>query len=678
MTVRFLPPGAAAGALVLLAFSLFLPSAAQGTNQFTQNGTQPTVTHPILPASNCRDCHGEYDNANSLEPWDTWAGSMMAQSARDPLFWAALDVANHDLPGIGDWCLRCHAPGAWLAGRSLNGGAADGCNFLGVVDSTASAAGPDFDGVTCHACHRMMVNPSPPDGQQPFYLGNGDFWIDDGTCNGQGEPCRRGPYNYAAGGTAPDDHAWAYSEYHTKSDICGNCHNVTSPALNLIDQDGTDTELKYPIERTYQEWKKSDFSTEGGADFKTCQNCHMVDATVDPAYACINETNNHTGNLPMHQLAGGNAWIPQVLKAIYPDLNLAASFDATRNLALEMLQQKSATIDVDAADEVVDGKIAVEVKVTNLTGHKLPTGYGEGRRMWLRVTAHDNDGNVLFESGKWDSTTGVLTMDPAITVYEVKQGIWDDDLEVCVVEENNKPHFHFVKNNCIRKDNRIPPKGFTGKDDKETQPIPLGYYPETSPGSGKLVNYDVRTYQVPFPDGTEGPMTVTAELLYQTASKEYVDFLRDEAIAHTFPNDCLPRNGVAIGKSRGAYLHQLWTDHGKSAPVVMVSATDISDLTGTHPVDAPLPGAPTELRLAALSAPNESVQRIAYDLPAPTAVRLTVFNVAGRAVRTLVNRYEAAGAHQATWNTAREADGVYFLRLEAGSAVVVRRVVVVR
>jgi hypothetical protein len=57
---------------------------------------------------------------NHLEPWDTWAGSMMAQSSRDPLFWAALDVANNDMPDVGDFCLRCHVATGWLAGRLTN------------------------------------------------------------------------------------------------------------------------------------------------------------------------------------------------------------------------------------------------------------------------------------------------------------------------------------------------------------------------------------------------------------------------------------------------------------------------------------------------------------------------------------------------------------------------------
>ena len=150
----------------------------------TQLGTQPGLTHDMLTPDDCGSCHGDYDEANHIEPFPTWAGSMMANASRDPLFWAALDVANNDLPGIGDFCLRCHAPAAWLAGRSEPPlGSVDGCALEGKIDEL----GGDFDGLTCHLCHRMMENSSPPAGQLSLYLENGQYWIDDVECAGGAE-----------------------------------------------------------------------------------------------------------------------------------------------------------------------------------------------------------------------------------------------------------------------------------------------------------------------------------------------------------------------------------------------------------------------------------------------------------------------------------------------------------
>ena len=39
--------------------------------------------------------------------------------------------------------------------------------------------------------------------------------------------------------------------------------------------------------------------------------------------------------------------------------------------------------------------------VMNETGHKLPTGYPDGRRMWLHVRAFDEQRTVVFESGRY-------------------------------------------------------------------------------------------------------------------------------------------------------------------------------------------------------------------------------------------------------------------------------------
>ncbi len=53
-----------------------------------------------------------------LNPISIGKGGMMAQAARDPIYLAALTIANQDVPHAGDFCIRCHAPEGWLGGRS--------------------------------------------------------------------------------------------------------------------------------------------------------------------------------------------------------------------------------------------------------------------------------------------------------------------------------------------------------------------------------------------------------------------------------------------------------------------------------------------------------------------------------------------------------------------------------
>jgi len=57
---------------------------------------------------------------------------------------------------------------------------------------------------------------------------------------------------------------------------------------------------------------------------------------------------------------------------------------------------------------------------------------------------------------------------------------------------------------------------------------------------------------------------------------------------------------------------------------------------------------------------------IGYALPADSRVSLTVYNVLGQKIATLVDGPVAAGAHQAEWR-AQVSSGIYFYRLEASS-----------
>lgn len=565
--------------LTLLAVGVLAAPILVLAGGVTPNGTQPGpsgIAFPIEPPGNCIGCHGDYVPG-------PWLGSMMANSARDPLFWAALDVANNDIAGVGDFCLRCHMPGGWLAGRSSPSGpepGVDGCRMIGPIDSTDN----DFEGVSCHFCHRMMENSMPPPGEQPFYTENGQYWIDDVACTTPGSsgvgPCRRGPYgDYPPNGTAGSPpHEWAQSDYHRSSTFCGNCHNVTSPAQTLRDQSGTDTGIPYPIERTYSEWTQSDFADTGSPVAATCQECHMPRPAVSPTFACIFEQNDRVNNAGYHDFVGANTWIPAVLRDEYPALFRDDAFNATIASARDLLQNHTAEIELDLTP-TGPASLEASVRVTNLAGHKLPTGYTEGRRMWINLQVHDADGALVFESGAYDPLTAVLTRDAQVKVYESERGIWNrNGTNQCdVVDENGDHIFHFVLNNCIKIDNRIPPRGFV----PNAETMPVGYvYPETSPGSGVLQHWDNTVYTINVPPGTPSPLQVTATLRHQIAPKEYVEFLRDQAIENNFPDDCIERSsGVPASQSRGELLYAMWLNNGKSAPETLVSDAANLDLS---------------------------------------------------------------------------------------------------
>lgn len=572
---------------------------------YTPHGTQPGLAYQLLGSNGCQSCHaGSGGSDATFFPYDTWSGSMMANATRDPLFWAALDVANHDQPGVGDYCLRCHTPQGWYGGRVVKvggGGTIDGSNGCQLVGNHADDGG-DYSGETCHFCHRL-VNQGPLG--QAAYTQNANAWLDDGDCNGSGAPCRRGPYNYLAGGTVGSPpHPWAYSSYHTQSAQCGLCHNVSTPDTSagplktLKDSSGADTGIPFPVERTFREWQQSDFAdlvfrdglgdaryTPALARSRQCQDCHMPASTDPTAAACnLEDPGSRAGHLPVHTLVGGNTWVPAILSGEYGSaLGRTAAYAQTMTAAQQMLQGAAQLAITPGAytppTAGLAGSIALTTRVTNLSGHKLPTGYSEGRRMWLDVQVRDAGNALVAESGAYDVASGTLTNDAQARVYEVLQGIWNGS--VCAVAESGgRALFHFVLNDCIAKDNRIPPLGFAGGGDPETKPVNASY------GSGaRLNNFDDVPYAFVLPAGTALPISISATLRYQTASRPYIEFLRDEAVNNSLPAENTlcgggPGRPFSVGpqnRTRGEYLYELWANapgdaqpgYGRSPPAVV-------------------------------------------------------------------------------------------------------------
>ncbi len=76
--------------------------------------------------------------------------------------------------------------------------------------------------------------------------------------------------------------------------------------------------------------------------------------------------------------------------------------------------------------------------------------------------------------------------------------------------------------------------------------------------------------------------------------------------------------------------------------------------------------------------PFNPTTTIRYELPFASYVSLTVFDVLGRQIRTLVNTFEQAGRHEAKFNAQDVSSGTYFYRLEAGGSIETRKLVVLR
>ncbi len=76
--------------------------------------------------------------------------------------------------------------------------------------------------------------------------------------------------------------------------------------------------------------------------------------------------------------------------------------------------------------------------------------------------------------------------------------------------------------------------------------------------------------------------------------------------------------------------------------------------------------------------PFNPVGSIVYTLPEPADVNIRVFDILGRQVDVLVHGAQQPGTHTVTWNAESIASGMYFVRMEAGSHVLIRKAVVMK
>jgi len=619
---------------------------------FELAGTQP-FDGGILDDPNlvCRSCHGDFSSAS--EPWFNWSGSMMGNTMRDPVFIAAMIIAEQDAPSSGDLCLRCHTPGGWQEGRSLD-------TLGGLLTEK------DRWGVHCDYCHRA-VDPiyrpgvSPAVDQNilnnldavPLGYGNGQFVTDP-------DPIMRGPYV-----DAQPDHAFYPSDFHRRSDICGTCHDVSNPAfayggspgLYVVDPLDTphvdgDKRNMFPVERTYSEWSVSEYASTGvyAPQFAgtkpdgvvgSCEDCHMADVSGRGA-----DGGPIRGDLGLHDFTGGNHFVPDIIDDFFPGATDPAALTAAKTRVIGMLQ-KAATLEV--TEDARGGYPGVNVRVINETGHKLPSGYPEGRRIWVNVKAYDAGMSLIYESGAYNPVTAELNYDADAKIYHIELGTSHRLADILGITAG--PSFHFVLNDTVFLDNRIPPRGFMNAAFETIQSPPVAY----SYDDGQY--WDDTHYTLP-----TGSESVEVSLYYQSISMEYVEFLRDENTTNTY----------------GQQLHDAWVAQGMAPPQPMETAS----LSLVHTAVGDVPAYVTGLNGAAPN-PFNPTTKLKYSMAADGPASMKVYDSRGRLVNTLVRGIVTRGDHEVVWGGRDDAgrimgSGIYMAIFEAQDVRDVRKLTLVK
>jgi len=88
---------------------------------------------------------------------------------------------------------------------------------------------------------------------------------------------------------------------------------------------------------------------------------------------------------------------------------------------------------------------------------------------------------------------------------------------------------------------------------------------------------------------------------------------------------------------------------------------------------------PTEVSLGnAYPNPFNPVTMLTYDVPSDMNVGLGIYDVRGRLVEELVNDMHDQGRYEITWNADKHSSGVYMIKMTAGTAVKVQKIMLVK
>lgn len=276
----------------------------------------------------CAMCHREtppHETAakhqrtyGSIAPGALWPASAMARADRDPRWLAKIAAEKKLNPRatalLDELCHRCHSP-------------------IGSMKN---------EGVACATCHR--IEPS-------------------GNLAVTAKPIAYGPHNGLKGwpmlhhtGLTP-----THSPHVNSSRLCANCHLVVTP---ILDARGRKTG-EFTEQSTYIEWKESPLAREG----VECRHCHMprLDNDAGEPLAQYVAHRPPGGPFPflekrspygLHLFAGANL---EILESIPSQPH--------QKEAVQSMLRHAAQIHVEPAGA------EILIRVTNLAGHKLPTGF---------------------------------------------------------------------------------------------------------------------------------------------------------------------------------------------------------------------------------------------------------------------------------------------------------------
>lgn len=476
----------------------------------TELQPRPAPYHQLFQTSDaCMSCHNGLltPSGQDISFGTDWSTTMMANSARDPYWHAAVrrEVTDHPQAQahIESECSTCHMPMAHYEALK-NGQPAKVFANLPINSAVSRINLLAADGVSCTTCHQITDENL---GERESFVGR--FGLDTTTVMGQRQIFGPYPVDEGLSGIMHSSSGFrqTQSKHIQRSEVCATCHTLYTETL------GPDGEVigELPEQVPYQEWEHSSF-----VDSRSCQSCHMPVVEQEVAISSVMGTPRQ--EVSRHTFNGGNFFMQSMLNRYRDELGvkvLPQEMDAAVNRTIDHLQ--SASADIELRDITIkNNQLQAQVLIDNLAGHKLPTAY-PSRRVWIYFSVQDESGRTIFESGavQPDGSIAGNINDEDDTRYEqhyneITQPDQVQIYEAIMEDPEGKVTTGLLTAIRYTKDNRMLPDGF----DKTTAGEDIAVHGQAYEDQNFVGGSDRITYLVDIPD-TEGPFTIDVELWYQ-------------------------------------------------------------------------------------------------------------------------------------------------------------------
>lgn len=180
-------------------------------------------------------------------------------------------------------------------------------------------------------------------------------------------------------------------------------------------------------------------------------------------------------------------------------------------------------------------------------------------------------------------------------------------------------------------------------------------------------------------------------LVLKDASGNVIDAVAWEGGANSLVSGWGSTSLPSAGEGNSIYRSDLGTDTDTyndwttssdlGSPMTQSDGTffaSVNDNTESRVEEGPGEELPAEVTLGNFPNPFNPTTQIAYTLPEAQRVKVTVFNMLGQQVATLVDGFTEAGAHQVVFDASAMSSGLYLYSIQTSSTVITKKMMLIK